>query len=125
MHFVIANLFRFFFQTKDFQFTFKNMFHMNKLALNIAASGEPSSMKGGFPVAISTMVQPSDQISAGAPYPRWPLSITSGAIYCSVPVNVSVLKHKPASRFDVPKSDILTTPLNEAFPFKNQSNDES
>ncbi len=35
--------------------------------LNMAASGEPSSMKGGFPVAISTMVQPSDQMSAGAP----------------------------------------------------------
>ncbi len=36
----------------------------------------PSSMKGGLPVAISTTVQPRDQMSAGAPYPRCPLSIT-------------------------------------------------
>ncbi|KYQ52108.1 hypothetical protein ALC60_08722 [Trachymyrmex zeteki] len=28
------------------------------------ACGEPSSMNGGFPVAISTIVQPKDQISA-------------------------------------------------------------
>lgn len=47
----------------------------------------------------------------GAPYPRCPLSITSGAIYCNVPVNVSVLGHKPANRFDMPKSEIFTTPL--------------
>ena len=77
----------------------------------MAASGDPSSMNGGFPVAISTMVQPSDQMSAGAPYPRWPLSMTSGAMYWRVPVNVSVLKQRPARRFEVPKSDILTTPL--------------
>lgn len=31
------------------------------------------------------MVQPSDQISAGAPYPRGPLSMISGAMYCKVP----------------------------------------
>lgn len=31
------------------------------------------------------MVQPSDQISAGAPYPRGPLSMISGAMYCNVP----------------------------------------
>jgi hypothetical protein len=47
----------------------------------------------------------------GAPYPRWPLSITSGAMYCNVPVKVSVLGHSPANLFDVPKSDIFTTPL--------------
>ena len=79
--------------------------------LNMAASGDPNSMKGGLPVAISTTVQPSDQISAGAPYPRWPLSTTSGAIYWIVPANVSVLKQRPARRFEVPKSDIFTTPL--------------
>ena len=35
--------------------------------LNMAASGEPSSMKGGFPVAISTTVQPILHMSAGGP----------------------------------------------------------
>ena len=47
----------------------------------------------------------------GAPYPLAPLSITSGAMYCNVPANVSVLIQTPASLFDVPKSDILTTPV--------------
>jgi hypothetical protein len=37
--------------------------------------------------------------------------MTSGAMYCSVPVNVSVLGQIPAKRFEVPKSEILTTPL--------------
>ena len=32
--------------------------------LKIAASGAPSSVKGGFPVAISTTVQPRDHMSA-------------------------------------------------------------
>ena len=32
--------------------------------LKIAASGAPNSVKGGFPVAISTTVQPRDQMSA-------------------------------------------------------------
>lgn len=53
--------------------------------LNIAAWGSPSSWNGGLPVAISIMVQPRDQMSAGAPYPRGPLSIISGAMYCKVP----------------------------------------
>ena len=30
----------------------------------MAASADPSSMKGGLPVAISTIVQPRDQMSA-------------------------------------------------------------
>ncbi len=38
-------------------------------------------------------------------------NFTSGAMYCSVPVKVSVLGHIPANRLLVPKSDILTTPL--------------
>ena len=53
----------------------------------MAACGSPSSWKGGFPVAISMMVHPRDQMSAGAPYPRGPLSMISGAMYCSVPEN--------------------------------------
>ena len=57
------------------------------LTLNMAAWGSPSSWKGGLPVAISMMVQPRDQMSAGAPYPRGPLSMISGAMYCSVPGN--------------------------------------
>ena len=77
----------------------------------MAASGDPSSKNGGFPVAISTTVHPKDQISAGELYPRWPLSITSGAMYCKVPANVSVTGHKPAKRLEVPKSEIFTTPL--------------
>lgn len=32
-------------------------------------------------------------------------------MYCNVPVNVSVLGHRPANLFDVPKSEIFTTPL--------------
>ena len=32
--------------------------------LNTAAWGEPNSINGGLPVAISTIVQPRDQISA-------------------------------------------------------------
>lgn len=32
-------------------------------------------------------------------------------MYCNVPVNVSVLGQSPANRLDIPKSDILTTPL--------------
>ena len=36
-------------------------------------------------MAISMMVQPSDQISAGAPYPLGPLSMISGAMYWRVP----------------------------------------
>jgi hypothetical protein len=32
-------------------------------------------------------------------------------MYWSVPVNVSVLGQIPARRFDVPKSEIFTTPL--------------
>ena len=71
----------------------------------------PSLIKGGLPVAISTIVQPKDQISAAAPYPLCPLSITSGAMYCKVPVNVAVLGQMPASLLLVPKSEILTTPL--------------
>lgn len=39
------------------------------------------------------------------------MSITSGAMYCNVPVKVSVLGQRPANLFDVPKSDIFTTPL--------------
>lgn len=50
-------------------------------------------------------------ILTGDPYPLCPLSITSGAMYCNVPANVSVLAHNPANLFDVPKSDIFTTPL--------------
>ena len=38
-------------------------------------------------------------------------SSTSGAMYCRVPVNVSVLGQMPANRLLVPKSEILTTPL--------------
>lgn len=53
----------------------------------MAACGSPSSWKGGFPVAISMMVHPRDQMSAGAPYPRGPLSMISGAMYCSVPAD--------------------------------------
>ena len=34
------------------------------ITLNMAASGEPSSINGGLPVAISTIVQPNDQMSA-------------------------------------------------------------
>lgn len=49
---------------------------LNIPTLNIAACGEPSSTNGGRPVAISTIVHPKLQISAGAPYPRWPWSIT-------------------------------------------------
>jgi hypothetical protein len=32
-------------------------------------------------------------------------------MYCNVPVKVSVLGQRPANRFDVPKSEIFTTPL--------------
>lgn len=53
--------------------------------LNMAACGSPSSWNGGLPVAISMMVHPRDQMSAGAPYPRGPLSMISGAMYCRVP----------------------------------------
>lgn len=109
----------------------------------MAAWGFPSSWKGGFPVAISMMVQPRAQISAGLPYPRGPWSMISGAMYCRVPVaeyirrslkskhtrvhnviweaykyalgdspvNVSVHGLIPASLLEVPKSDILSTPL--------------
>lgn len=42
--------------------------YMNVLpTLNTAACGDPSSMKGGLLVAISTTVHPKDQMSAGAP----------------------------------------------------------
>jgi len=37
---------------------------LTKLTLKTAACGDPSSIKGGLPVAISTTVHPSDQISA-------------------------------------------------------------
>lgn len=53
----------------------------------MAACGSPSSWNGGFPVAISMIVHPRDQMSAGAPYPRGPLSMISGAMYCSVPAD--------------------------------------
>ena len=59
----------------------------------------------------SLSVSPSDQISAGAPYPLCPLSITSGAMYWRVPVKVAVLSQIPPSLLLVPKSDIFTTPL--------------
>lgn len=38
----------------------------NQPTLKRAACGEPNSINGGFPVAISTTVQPKDQTSAGA-----------------------------------------------------------
>lgn len=63
--------------------------HLNEqiyFTLNMAACGSPSSWNGGLLVAISMMVQPKDQISAGAPYPRGPWSIISGAMYCRVPM---------------------------------------
>lgn len=34
------------------------------VTLKTAACGDPNSINGGLPVAISTMVQPRDQISA-------------------------------------------------------------
>lgn len=46
-------------------YTEKSGFRIKQLiTLNTAACGEPSSMKGGLPVAISTIVHPNDQISA-------------------------------------------------------------
>lgn len=36
------------------------------------------------------MVQPRDQMSAGLPYPRGPLSMISGAMYCSVPAQTDI-----------------------------------
>lgn len=39
----------------------------NVCTLNMAAWGSPSSWNGGLPVAISMIVQPKDQMSAGAP----------------------------------------------------------
>lgn len=72
-----------------FEFSLSNTSNLNHptcLTLNITACGSPSSWNGGLLVAISMMVQPRDQISAGAPYPRGPWSIISGAMYCSVPI---------------------------------------
>lgn len=73
---------------------FPNTSNLNQqtcLTLNIAACGSPSSWNGGLLVAISMMVQPRDQISAGAPYPRGPWSIISGAMYCRVPVGGKIV----------------------------------
>ena len=70
-------------------------------------------MKGGFPVAISMTVQPSDQTSAGGPYPLNPLSITSGAMYCNVPANTSRLWI--AYRFD--RHDIANSIFLEKIHF--------
>lgn len=41
-------------------------------------------------MAISMMVQPRDQMSAGAPYPRGPWSMISGAMYCRVPMGKQI-----------------------------------
>ena len=61
--------------------------------LKMAASGEPSSVKGGFPVAISTTVQPRDQMSA---YKMFTLCSTAHAhthIHVHIHVHTSFASH--------------------------------
>lgn len=56
-------------------------------------------------MAISMMVQPRDQMSAGAPYPRGPWSMISGAMYCSVPIGKKDNKdggHRVVQKQNVP-----------------------
>jgi len=64
---IIFNIYNLTKQNKKYKFpwpqNFKNSVQM-KHTLKTAACGDPNSMNGGFPVAISTIVQPSDQISA-------------------------------------------------------------
>ena len=51
-----------------------------------------TSSNGGFPVAISITVQPSDQISAGRPHPC--CVTTSGAMKWMVPETNSMVRMK-------------------------------
>mmetsp|Transcript_6143 Transcript_6143/g.14823 ORF Transcript_6143/g.14823 Transcript_6143/m.14823 type:complete len:294 (+) Transcript_6143:792-1673(+) len=77
----------------------------------MADIGSLNSLQGGFPVAISMTVQPTDQMSAWRP---WPVAlITSGAIQYGVPL-IDLYPESIVTRFSIffeaPKSASFTTP---------------